>query len=157
MGTAEQRWYERGHQHRWICQSILFLSSSQPHANTSKWSVENSVDNMNRQGKDVHNTNPGEELNYHGLLNTTTPSPQRGANYGYPECFSAWDPSVLPNNANIKVGTQFLIGTPSGSNTDAMCLQRQAPRLTFPSHTAPLDVKFSRNGTAAYIAFHGSW
>ncbi|KAH6715114.1 hypothetical protein BKA61DRAFT_643028 [Leptodontidium sp. MPI-SDFR-AT-0119] len=121
------------------------------------WSVENSVDDMRRQGKDVHNTNPGEELNYHGLLNTTAPSPQRGANYGYPACFSAWDPSVLPNNANIKVGTQFLIGDPSGSNTDAMCLQRQAPRLTFPSHTAPLDVKFNRNGTAAYIAFHGSW
>ncbi|KAH7310054.1 soluble quino protein glucose/sorbosone dehydrogenase [Rhexocercosporidium sp. MPI-PUGE-AT-0058] len=121
------------------------------------WSVENSVDDLRRLGKDVHNTNPGEELNYHGLLNTTAPSPQRGANYGYPSCFSAWDPSVLPNNANIKVGTQFLIGDPSGSNTDAMCLQRQAPRLTFPSHTAPLDVKFNRNGTAAYIAFHGSW
>ncbi|CZT50154.1 related to L-sorbosone dehydrogenase [Rhynchosporium secalis] len=121
------------------------------------WSVENSVDDMKRQGVDVHQTNPGEELNYHGLVNKTAASPQRGLNYGYPSCFAAWDPSVLPNNANIKVGTQFLIGDPSDSNTDALCLQRQGPRLTFPSHTAPLDVKFNRNGTAAYIAFHGSW
>lgn len=123
----------------------------------NKWSVENSVDDMRRQGKDVHNTNPGEELNYHGLLFNDTKSPERGANFGYPQCFSAWDPSVLPANSNIKVGTQFLIVDASGSNTDAMCLQRQAPRLTFTSHTAPLDVKFNRNGTVAYIAFHGSW
>jgi hypothetical protein len=35
-----------------------------------------------------------EELNYHGTLNGT--GPEKGANYGYPECFAAWDPSVIP-------------------------------------------------------------
>lgn len=115
------------------------------------WSVENSVDNMKKNNVDIHNTNPCEELNYHGTLNGT--SPERGGNYGYPSCFAAWDPSVIPNNQNIKVGTQFAIDTGS----DATCADRIAPKLCFPSHTAPLGVKFNPNSTAAYISFHGSW
>ncbi|KAF2005836.1 glucose sorbosone dehydrogenase [Amniculicola lignicola CBS 123094] len=115
------------------------------------WTVENSVDNMKKNNVDIHNTNPCEELNYHGILNTT--SPEKGANYGYPECYSAWDPSIIPNNANIKVGTQFAID----SGNDATCANRIPPKLCFPSHTAPLGVKFNPNSTAAYIAFHGSW
>ncbi|KAF2254542.1 glucose sorbosone dehydrogenase [Trematosphaeria pertusa] len=115
------------------------------------WSVENSVDDMRKNNVDIHNTNPCEELNYHGTLNGT--SPERGANFGYPECFAAWDPSVIPNNQNIKVGTQFAIGTGS----DATCTSRTPPKLCFPSHTAPLGVKFNGNSTAAYISFHGSW
>jgi glucose/arabinose dehydrogenase len=94
-------------------------------------------------------------MNYHGPLNGT--SPERGANFGYPDCFAAWDPSVIPNNQNIKVGTQFLIGTASGQLSDATCASRNAPRLCFPAHTAPLDIKFNSNATAAYITFHGSW
>ncbi|KAF2681598.1 soluble quino protein glucose dehydrogenase [Lentithecium fluviatile CBS 122367] len=115
------------------------------------WSVENSVDDMRKGSTDIHNTNPCEELNYHGTLNAT--SPERGANYGYPECFAAWDPSVIPNGANYKVGTQFAIG----SGSDATCAQRTAPKLCFPAHTAPLSVRFNSNSTAAYISFHGSW
>ncbi|KAF2713167.1 glucose sorbosone dehydrogenase [Pleomassaria siparia CBS 279.74] len=117
------------------------------------WSVENSVDNMVKGTTDIHNTNPCEELNYHGPLRGT--SPVRGANYGYPECFAAWDPSVIPNNANgkIKVGTQFAIGTGS----DATCARRVAPKLCFPAHTAPLGVEFNPKSSAAYITFHGSW
>jgi hypothetical protein len=38
-----------------------------------------------------------------------------------------------------------------------MCQSRQAPKLCFPAHTAPLDIKFNANGTAAYVPFHGSW
>jgi glucose/arabinose dehydrogenase len=91
-----------------------------------------------------------EELNYHGTLNGT--SAERGANYGYPECFAAWDPSVIPDNQNINVGTQFPIGSAS---TD--CASRYAPKLCFPSHTAPLGVKFNADGSAVYISFHGSW
>ncbi|KAF2837424.1 soluble quino protein glucose dehydrogenase [Patellaria atrata CBS 101060] len=121
------------------------------------WSVENSVDDMRRLNQDVHNDNPGEELNYHGILNDTA-SPERGGNYGYPKCFAAWNPNGLPSNQNIRVGTQFLMGSPSGSDTDAMCANdRIAPRLTFPSHTAPLDVRFKADGSAAFISFHGSW
>ncbi|KAL2067748.1 hypothetical protein VTL71DRAFT_15844 [Oculimacula yallundae] len=121
------------------------------------WSVDNGADEMRRQGVDVHKNNPGDELNYHGTLNGTTVSPERGANYGYPYCAAAWIPSELPNNTNIQVGTQFLIDGFSSSMTDETCKQRQAPRLTFPGHTAALDIKFNQNGTAAYIAFHGSW
>ena len=32
-----------------------------------------------------------------------------------------------------------------------------SPTLCFAAHTAPLDIKFNANSTAAYIAFHGSW
>ena len=123
------------------------------------WSVENSVDNMQRDGKDIHNTNPCEELNYHGKINDTT-DPLRGAHYGYPDCFSVWDPSVLPGTLaqTLRTGTPFAIGTPSAQISDAVCQQqRQAPRLCFPAHTAPLDVKFNAGGTAAYVPFHGSW
>lgn len=92
-----------------------------------------------------------EELNFHGQIDRS--SPQFGTNYGYPECFAAWDPSIIPNNDGIEVGTQFAFGT--GNDTE--CLERTPPKLCFPAHTAPLGVTFNQNGTAAYIAFHGSW
>jgi glucose/arabinose dehydrogenase len=57
------------------------------------------------------------------------------------------------SNQNIKVGTQFAIGT----GNDSTCTTRTPPKLCFPSHTAPLGVKFNSNSTAAYISFHGSW
>lgn len=132
------------------------------------------MDDMKRNNVDIHTDNPcgtspslfmnlarvsllcTEELNYHGALNDTS-SKERGANYGYPDCFAAWDPSIIPNNQNIKVGTQFLIGTASGSLSDATCAQRYPPKLCFPAHTAPLGVKFKADGSAAYITFHGSW
>lgn len=45
------------------------------------YSVENSVDQMTRMGKDIHATNPGEELNFLGtMLNNT--SPNQGSNFG---------------------------------------------------------------------------
>ena len=33
------------------------------------YSVENSVDQIQRDGRDIHQDNPGEELNFHGYLN----------------------------------------------------------------------------------------
>ncbi|KAG4255604.1 hypothetical protein FPRO03_04553 [Fusarium proliferatum] len=123
------------------------------------WSVENSVDNLYRGDVDVHNTNPGEELNFHGLPNDTS-SAQYGANYGYPGCFSIYDTSNIKDYpGGAKVGKQFA-GTPQGETdlgfTDEECQEKQAPRITFGSHLAPLDIKFL-DGSAAYIAFHGSW
>jgi glucose/arabinose dehydrogenase len=100
--------------------------------------------------------NPGEELNYHGVLNDTK-SPQFGANYGYPLCIAARDPTILPANTEIQIGTQFVYGTVGGINTDDLCAPKQAPRLTFPAHTAPIDLKFNANGSALYVTFHGSW
>lgn len=121
-----------------------------------QWSVENSGDDIVRNGIDVHNTNPGEELNYHGSL-ADPKAKERGANYGYPYCFAAWDPSVLPNNTNIKVGSQFVIDENGMALTDGDCAKTVSPRLTLPSHTAPLDIRFKTDGSAAYVPFHGSW
>ena len=46
------------------------------------YSVENSADEIRRNGVDIHEDNPGEELNFHGYLNGSTAS--QGGNYGYP-------------------------------------------------------------------------
>lgn len=122
------------------------------------WSVENSMDQVTRQGRDIHNNNPAEELNYHGKLNETGNTLQ-GANYGYPGCVAAWTPADLSNTA-LTVGTQFVPNLASGQNAataDSGCAKFTAPRLSLPAHTAPLDIKFNNNATAAYVTLHGSW
>ncbi|XWX00822.1 hypothetical protein V2A60_008844 [Cordyceps javanica] len=123
------------------------------------WTVENSIDNMKREGDDIHNSNPGEELNYHGLPNDTS-SEQYGRNYGYPGCVAIYDPSNVKDFAaegGPKVGLQ-MTGDHITGYTDDWCRDNAtAPRLTFGSHLAPLDIKFLNDGSAALIAFHGSW
>ncbi|KAF1843864.1 soluble quino protein glucose dehydrogenase [Cucurbitaria berberidis CBS 394.84] len=123
------------------------------------WTVDNGIDDLTRNGKDIHNTNPCEELNYHGLVNSNfTVQPTSQTNHGYPECHTVWDPTILPEplNTQLKVGSVFAYGNATTAD-DSNCASRQPPKLCFPSHTAPLDIKFTSNGTAAYIAFHGSW
>ena len=125
------------------------------------YSVENSADQITRNGQDIHEDNPGEEMNFHGYLNGTTYSPQ-GQNYGYPYCFAAWNVSQIPNNGNLSTGSQFSIDGPSPltklvAKTDSYCSEQMAPRLTFQAHTAPLDVVFNDTGTEAWMTFHGSW
>ena len=117
------------------------------------------MDNMLRDEVDIHNTNPCEELNYHGPANDTS-TPYYGAHYGYPECHAVWDPTILPAplDSQFQVGDPIVHGSPGGENTDARCSEeRQRPKLCFPSHTAPLGVDFNGEGTKAWIAFHGSW
>ena len=119
------------------------------------YSVENSVDQMTRNDQDIHNTNPSEELNFLGYLNGTSSSNQ-GRNFGYPECYTAWDIDTIPD-FNGKVGQQFAIGKLSNTNNDSMCSEskRQAARLGFHPHMAPLDILFDGDGTTAWITFHG--
>ncbi|KAL8929836.1 MAG: hypothetical protein Q9208_000980 [Pyrenodesmia sp. 3 TL-2023] len=81
------------------------------------YSVENSADEMMREGKDVHQDNPGEEMNFLGYLNGTEYERQ-GSNYGYPHCFSAWVPEDLPQNEKIEVGTQFAMGNQNDTIND---------------------------------------
>ena len=119
------------------------------------YSVENSVDEMTREGQDIHENNPGEELNFLGYLNGTE-SPNQGKNFGYPECYAAWDTSAIPDFTGT-VGDQFAIGELNNTVNDTVCAQRQAPRLTFQAHMAPLDILFNDAGTAAWVTFHGSW
>lgn len=116
------------------------------------WSVENSLDDLRLNGRDVHNENPAEKLNFHGMLNNTN-NPRKGLNFGYPSCFPAWDTQLLAI-PGIKVGDLF---NPDSVPRVSDCASRATGRLHFPAHTAPLDVKFNANGTHAYVAFHGSW
>ena len=116
------------------------------------YSVENSADDVARDGVDVHQNNPGEEMNFHGTLVGNTDLSQ-GSNHGYPECFAAWDPSALPDNSGLVIGSQFSLNATS----DDICAGRTAPRLTFQAHMAPLDVKFNSSGDQAWVTFHGSW
>ncbi|KAL9069475.1 MAG: hypothetical protein Q9161_005526 [Pseudevernia consocians] len=120
------------------------------------FSVENSVDEATRDGQDVHEDNPGEEMNFHGYLNGTEYSAQ-GSNYGYPYCFAAWAPSDLPDNSNLTVGSQFAIGNMNNTINDTYCAAQTPPRLTFEAHMAPLDITFNNSGSDGWVTFHGSW
>ncbi|KAL8870133.1 MAG: hypothetical protein Q9174_003752 [Haloplaca sp. 1 TL-2023] len=120
------------------------------------YSVENSVDEIEREGRDVHQDNPGEELNFHGYLNGTEYARQ-GSNYGYPYCFSAWVPEDLPQNDDIDVGMQFAMGDQGDGVDDAFCAEQTPPRLTFQAHMAPLDIKFNNSAQDGWVTFHGSW
>jgi len=120
------------------------------------WSNENASDKMFREGKDIHESSPGEEINYHGGLLSNTEL--HGRNYGYPECAAVWDVDVLPNNTRLKVGSQFTYSDSSQKMDDESCQRTTiAPRLTLPSHWAPIDIEFNSKGTVAYMTSHGSW
>lgn len=118
------------------------------------WSVENSADDLRREGESIREENPGEELNFHGYLNGSQYDRQ-GDNYGYPQCYATWDVEALPENADLSVGSQFAIEGESGNDT--YCAAQVPSRLTFLAHQAPLDIKFNNSGTEAWISFHGSW
>lgn len=131
------------------------------------FSVENSADNLERDGQDIHESNPGEELNFLGILNPTAvnTTASQGPNYGYPSCFALWDTSI-PSPGKMTVGSHFALVSQGEINSetmvaefdDAWCDQETVqPRLTFPPHNAPLDIKFTEDGNFAYVAFHGSW
>lgn len=119
------------------------------------WSVENSGDQLNRSGEDIHQNNPAEELNFLGYLNGTE-SANQGQNFGYPDCFSAWNADDIPD-FNGETGQQFAPNDQNSTNNDEICADRVASRLVFAAHMAPLDIKFNSDGTEAWIAFHGSW
>jgi glucose/arabinose dehydrogenase len=118
------------------------------------YSVENSADEIDRNGVDIHENNPGEEMNYHGFLNSSTED--QGGNYGYPNCFALWNTSI-PDVGTLVTGSQFTLD-PNATINDTTCADnRVPPRLTFQAHMAPLDIIFLPNGTEAFISFHGSW
>ena len=119
---------------------------------------------------DIHNNSPGEEINFHGYLNGTK-HPNFGTDYGYPNCAAAWHVSDMPRSLSVKVGQQFAYdagrtlgtGNSCGSHewdakiTTADCGKYTPPRLTLPSHWAPIDFKFNSKGTVAYMTSRGSW
>ena len=123
------------------------------------WGVENGVDNLARNdlGGDIHNDNPGEELN---LLDAP------GAFYGYPYCFSEY---LLPPQYAMGPGTQWAHPDfmNDGTHTDAWCRDLGnvvPPALSMQSHAAPLGILFYAGGSFpndtvgdAFVTFHGSW
>ncbi|EPS37012.1 hypothetical protein H072_9382 [Dactylellina haptotyla CBS 200.50] len=118
------------------------------------WSVENSVDSVTRNGNEIHENNPAEELNFHGSLLDNF---ERG-NYGYPNCFAVWAANEIPDQSTVKLetGDQFSMYENSAMN-DSLCEELyQPPRISFHAHQAPLDIKFDGDGDA-WISFHGSW
>ncbi|KAH8881416.1 soluble quino protein glucose dehydrogenase [Thozetella sp. PMI_491] len=120
------------------------------------YSVENSADQIKRDGTDIHQDNPGEEMNFHGTLASDDTKGNHGGNFGYPECLALWSTDGVPNLGSMTTGSQFSLEQTDDVNDD-LCSKRVAPRLTFQAHTAPLDIKFTSNGTLAYVTFHGSW
>ncbi|CAK9783793.1 soluble quino protein glucose dehydrogenase [Cutaneotrichosporon oleaginosum] len=120
------------------------------------WSVENSVDNLQRAGIDIHVDNPGEELNYHGSIANI-----EGGNYGYPVCYALWSTDApFPSLGDLTTGSQFAPdrrGNQTSSNDTTCNSEYKAPELTFQAHTAPLDIEFDKNGSNAFVSFHGSW
>lgn len=120
------------------------------------FSVENSADEIERDGINIHQDNPGEEMNFHGYLNGTEYTTQ-GSNYGYPHCVAAWRVDDIPQNTNLEVGSQFTIGDQNNTINDTFCAAQTPPILTFQAHMAPLDIVFNNSATEAWITFHGSW
>lgn len=121
------------------------------------WGVENGRDELNRTdlGGDIHNDNPGEEVNLFA---------EPGKFYGYPYC---WSEFLLASG--MGAGTQW--ADPQfmndGTHTDTWCRTTTnvvAPVLVLQAHTAPLDIKFYAGGAfpddmigSAIVSNHGSW
>ncbi|KAK1976591.1 carbohydrate-binding cytochrome b562 [Colletotrichum cereale] len=123
--------------------------------NNAVWGVENSGDDfartVNGQSYDIHKDNPAEELNLLG-----DPSQPNERWYGYPTCFSVWEPSVITDKS-FKVGHQFVVA-PNSTFNDDTCTQRSVPpRLSFQAHSAPIGAAFDGSFQNLYVTLHGSW
>ncbi|KAK7437321.1 hypothetical protein CaCOL14_010316 [Colletotrichum acutatum] len=123
--------------------------------NNAIWGVENSGDyfarTVNGQSYDIHNDNPAEELNFLG-----DPSQPNDQWYGYPTCFTVWEPSVIKDKI-FKVGQQFVVA-PNSTFNDDTCTQRSvAPRLSIQAHSAPIGAVFDSAFQNLYVTLHGSW
>ncbi|KAI3319470.1 soluble quino protein glucose dehydrogenase [Xylariaceae sp. AK1471] len=123
--------------------------------NNMLWGVENSADNLartiNGTTTDVHTDNPSEELNFLG--DVTLPNDNW---YGYPVCFTVWNPNELPDRV-FQVGQQ-LVQIPTTYFNDDTCNQISVPPiLSFQAHSAPLGCKFDAKFGNLFVAMHGSW
>lgn len=118
------------------------------------WSVENGRDDLSAGGSDIHNDNPGEEVN---LIDGT------GASYyGYPSCYSEFKRS-----GGSGPGTQWADTTlPAASRkADAWCRDPASvhpPAFALPAHWAPLGILEYQGsqlplGHDLIVAAHGSW
>jgi glucose/arabinose dehydrogenase len=121
------------------------------------WGVENGMDDLSDVdfGGDIHNTNPGEELNLFSEV---------GDFYGYPYC---WSEFLIPGDAGAGVGAQWWLEGSGDGVDDAWCKDPNnvvPPELVFPAHVAPLGIHFYYGDNFpgdyvgdALVTFHGSW
>lgn len=122
------------------------------------WSTENNADNIERDGFEIHENNPAEELNFHGKLSDDTSNALLGKNYGYPLCYGAWDVDEIPSAGNLQTGDQFAIAAENATKQDGFCNEaREKPKLVFQPHTSPIDIKFDTKGENLYVSLRGSW
>jgi glucose/arabinose dehydrogenase len=120
------------------------------------WGVENGRDNLERSdlGGDIHNDNPGEEIN--------ALDGQGAKDYGYPRCFSEY-----AAKGGKGAGTQWadLSIDAAQRKSDAFCRdpsQVHPPLGVMPAHWAPLGVMQYTGHALPFtgdliIAAHGSW
>jgi glucose/arabinose dehydrogenase len=119
------------------------------------WGVENAADEIertiNNQTTDIHPDNPADEINYLG-----DPSKANTDWYGYPTCYTVWQPSAITDR-KFAIGDQFALA-PNDTFTDDMCAKMSRPAsLSLAAHSAPLDAAFDQNYTSMYVTLHGSW
>ena len=122
------------------------------------WGVENGRDNLNdaELGGDIHNDNPGEELN---LVDGKGPT-----FYGYPSCFSEFR---IAGGMGKGPGAQWADQSlPQGMQmTDAVCANAamvRPPVYSMPAHWAPLGIiRYTGRSLPMtgdlIIPAHGSW
>jgi len=120
------------------------------------WGVENGRDNLNdsQLGGDIHNDNPGEEIN---LVDG-----QGAKHYGYPHCFSE---HIVSSGKGP--GAQWADDSLESAlrKTDAFCQDANSvhpPAYVMPAHWAPLGVIQYTGRSLPYtgdllIGAHGSW
>ena len=130
------------------------------------WGVENGADRLTRNdlGGDIHNGNPGEELNKFREVD-------KGKHWGYPFC---WSEFSLPAGVGMGVGSVWAWPTTMNTITDAQCRTNYMPSaLSMQAHSAPLGITFYAWKAArpsgckgafpkymngyAFISSHGSW
>ena len=104
-------------------------------ADGTLWGVENGADNLVRAdiGGDVHNDNPGEEVNR---------LDQPGKFYGYPNC---WSEHTLAAPHGLGASTQWAWPSFMPGTTDAWCRDPAKvvpPAMVMTAHTAPLGIAF---------------
>ena len=80
------------------------------------------------------------------------PLKTRDAWFGYPTCFTVWEPSSFPNSG-LKTGSHFVMA-PNSTFNDASCNKDAIPpRLSFQAHSAPIWNTFDNDAKNMYVTF----
>ncbi|CAD7950047.1 unnamed protein product [Amoebophrya sp. A120] len=112
------------------------------------YGVENSADQLVRAdlGGDIHNENPGEELNRFPEKGSDPSVDGKNRHYGYPYCFTEYKiPAVMSQPAGTTRGRVFAWPSFMPTYTDSWCRQNTVPpHVALQAHSAPLGVTFLR-------------